>query len=60
MTAETADGLIMGLSHRSLPIHGVQFHPESIASERGHDILRNFLNLAHSWNDSGRRPGRGA
>ena len=60
VTAETADGLIMGLSHRSLPIHGVQFHPESIASERGHDILRNFLNLAQSWNDSGRRPGRGA
>jgi anthranilate synthase component 2 len=60
VTAETADGLIMGLSHRGLPIHGVQFHPESIASERGHDILRNFLDLAQSWNDSGRRPGRGA
>lgn len=46
VTAETDDGLIMGLSHRELPIHGVQFHPESIASERGHDVLRNFLNLA--------------
>ena len=45
ITAETADGLIMGLVHRSLPIHGVQFHPESIASEYGHDILRNFLDL---------------
>ncbi|HSK40970.1 MAG TPA: aminodeoxychorismate/anthranilate synthase component II [Arenibaculum sp.] len=44
VTAETADGLIMGLQHRDLPIHGVQFHPESIASENGHDILRNFLN----------------
>jgi anthranilate synthase component II len=46
ITAETADGLIMGLVHRTLPIHGVQFHPESIASEHGHDILRNFLDLA--------------
>lgn len=46
ITAETDDGLIMGLAHRSLPIHGVQFHPESIASAGGHDILRNFLNLA--------------
>jgi anthranilate synthase/aminodeoxychorismate synthase-like glutamine amidotransferase len=46
VTAQTADGLIMGLSHTTLPIHGVQFHPESIASEHGHDLLRNFLDLA--------------
>lgn len=46
VTAETADGLIMGLRHRDLPIFGVQFHPESIASQYGHDILRNFLRLA--------------
>jgi anthranilate synthase component 2 len=46
ITAEVADGTIMGLSHRSLPIHGVQFHPESIASEHGHALLRNFLDLA--------------
>jgi anthranilate synthase component 2 len=46
VTSETADGLIMGLAHTTLPIHGVQFHPESIASEHGHDVLRNFLDLA--------------
>jgi anthranilate synthase component 2 len=46
ITAQTADGIIMGLAHRALPIHGVQFHPESIASEHGHDILRRFLELA--------------
>lgn len=50
VTAETEDGLIMGLAHRSLPLHGVQFHPESIASEHGHLILGNFLELARSWN----------
>ncbi|MGH6819129.1 MAG: anthranilate synthase component II [Methylovirgula sp.] len=49
MTAET-DGLVMGLSHRDRPTHGVQFHPESIASEHGHRILANFLDLAAEWN----------
>jgi anthranilate synthase component 2 len=43
--AATEDGLIMALRHRTLPIHGVQFHPESIASENGHAILQNFLDL---------------
>jgi len=58
ITAETEDGLIMGLSHRRLPVHGVQFHPESIASEHGHLMLKNFLDIAASWNEStGRRSG---
>ena len=46
ITAETDDGLIMGLTHESHPVHGVQFHPESIASEHGHELLANFLILA--------------
>ena len=45
-TARTEDGIIMGLRHAELPIYGVQFHPESIATSNGHDILRNFLHLA--------------
>lgn len=49
ITAET-DGLIMALSHARRPTHGVQFHPESIASEHGHRILANFLDLATEWN----------
>lgn len=56
VTAETDDGVIMGLSHKSLPIHGVQFHPESILSEHGHQILKNFLDLANSWNQNHTRP----
>ncbi len=46
ITAETADGIIMGLQHKTHPVHGVQFHPESIASEQGHALLANFLELA--------------
>ena len=45
ITAETADGIIMGIQHKELALHGVQFHPESIASEHGHDLLRNFLEI---------------
>ena len=46
VTASTEDGEIMGLSHVSRPIHGVQFHPEAIATEHGHAMLANFLDLA--------------
>lgn len=46
VTAQTADGEIMGLAHKTRPIHGVQFHPESIASDHGHALLANFMTLA--------------
>ncbi|WP_026873899.1 anthranilate synthase component II [Inquilinus limosus] len=49
-TAWTEDGVIMALRHRTLPIHGVQFHPESIASQYGHKILQNFLAIAERRN----------
>lgn len=45
VTAELEDGTIMGLQHRELPLHGVQFHPESIRSEHGHQMLQNFLDV---------------
>lgn len=51
VTATTDDGLVMGMQHTSLPLHGVQFHPESIASENGHALLQNFLNIARDFND---------
>ena len=56
VNAETSDGLCMGLMHDSLPVHGVQFHPESIASEHGHLMLKNFLDIAAAFNaKAGRR-----
>jgi anthranilate synthase component 2 len=45
VTAHTNDGEIMGVAHKTLPIHGVQFHPESILTEHGHALLKNFLNM---------------
>jgi anthranilate synthase component 2 len=50
VTATADDGVIMGAMHRTYPVHGVQFHPESIASEHGHLILKNFLDMAEAWN----------
>ncbi len=58
ITAQTSDGLVMGLSHRHHPVHGVQFHPESILSEHGHLIMKNFLDMAQAWNE-GPRGARG-
>lgn len=55
VTAETDDGLVMGLAHRSRPVHGVQFHPESIASEHGHLILKNFIELAQDFRSRAKR-----
>jgi anthranilate synthase component II len=62
VSAETSDRLVMALAHATLPVHGVQFHPESIASEHGHLMLKNFLTLADDWNAArGRRaPSAGA
>jgi anthranilate synthase component 2 len=54
ITAETDDGLVMAVSHKSYPVHGVQFHPESIASEHGQTILKNFLELAAAFRAAGR------
>jgi anthranilate synthase component 2 len=50
VNAESADGLVMGIMHSALPVHGVQFHPESIASEHGRLMLKNFLDIAATWN----------
>ncbi len=46
ITAESDDGVVQGISHNEFPIHGVQFHPESIASEHGHQLIQNFLDIA--------------
>jgi anthranilate synthase component 2 len=54
VTAESNDGVIMGVMHQRHPVHGVQFHPESIASEHGHQILKNFLDIALAWNTKNR------
>ena len=58
ITAETEDGIIMGLRHRTHNVHGVQFHPESIASEQGHALLANFLGLAGIARNKGPVPAK--
>ena len=55
ITAESDDGVIQGIAHRDLPLHGVQFHPESIASEHGHQLIQNFLDIARG--KTGGKPG---
>ena len=50
VTATADDDVIMGVMHKHFPVHGVQFHPESIASEHGHQILKNFLDITADWN----------
>lgn len=50
VTAYTQDGLIMGISHKELPIYGVQFHPESIDSEFGVELIRNFIEISMGGN----------
>ena len=50
-TAHSDDNVIMGVRHKTDPVHGVQFHPESIASEHGHRILENFLRIARAFNE---------
>ncbi|MDA0663817.1 MAG: aminodeoxychorismate/anthranilate synthase component II [Proteobacteria bacterium] len=52
ITAETDDGVIMGIAHRELPLYGVQFHPESIASEHGHQLLGNFLEMTRQYRNA--------
>ena len=49
VTSRTEDGIVMGLRHKSLPVEGVQFHPESIMTKVGHDLLRNYLNRIDRW-----------
>ncbi|MGA9794183.1 MAG: aminodeoxychorismate/anthranilate synthase component II [Rhizomicrobium sp.] len=55
VTATSADGVIQGVMHNKHPVHGVQFHPESIASENGHALLQNFLNIARDFAKSSAR-----
>ena len=60
VTAESEDGLVMGLRHREFPIEGVQFHPESILTDAGHDLLRNFLAVSARADGERLRRGSGA
>ncbi len=51
VTSRTEDGIVMGLRHKSLPVEGVQFHPESIMTKVGHDLLRNYLKWVERWGE---------
>lgn len=51
--ATTFDGVIMAISHKKYPLYGVQFHPEAVLTECGHEMVQNFLNLAKSWRQYG-------
>jgi anthranilate synthase/aminodeoxychorismate synthase-like glutamine amidotransferase len=53
VTATSADGVIMGLRHRTFPIEGVQFHPESVLTDSGHMMLTNFLAMSKRWAEAG-------
>jgi len=57
VTATTANGIIMGLRHRELPLHGVQFHPESVLTEGGHRLLANWLEVCGMPDPAGRSEG---
>ena len=59
VTAWTDDGTVMGLCHRQYPLAGVQFHPEAILTEHGHQLLENFLNDARNWRNRSRHRGVG-
>ena len=51
VTSRTEDGIVMGVRHKTLPVEGVQFHPESIMTKVGHDLLRNYLNSVERWGE---------
>ena len=59
VTAWTEDGTVMGLRHRQYPLAGVQFHPEAILTEHGHQLLENFLHDARDWRNTSRQHGVG-
>ncbi|MBE6014360.1 MAG: aminodeoxychorismate/anthranilate synthase component II [Lachnospiraceae bacterium] len=55
VTARTTDGVIMGISHVSYPVYGIQFHPEAVLTEYGHELLKNFIEICREWKRIGRR-----
>ena len=57
--ARSEDGVIMGMSHRSLPVYGVQFHPEAVLTQYGHELLKNFTEICDRWNEAAVQTGKG-